>query len=244
MKAKRIFSNINVSAILITVFIFLSSCLVLGERGNGNVVKQERKVASFDAIEVSGAFDIILSQGSTQSVFVEADENLIKLITTKVEGGKLIIDNEKPIQHANSLKVFITVTGLKTLELSGAVDAITEGRLTLPELSINGSGASDSKFDLDVRNLEVNCSGGSKLKFRGIVSNASMDVSGAVDLLAYDLVADTFSLSISGAGKAQINVRKELNVDISGAGTVRYKGNPTKVIENVSGAGSIKKAED
>ncbi len=244
MKTKRTYMNSTASVVLITVFIVFSSCLVLGERGNGNVVRQERKVSSFDAIEVSGAFNIILSQGSTQSVIVEADENLMKIIKTEVEGGKLVIDQKKPIQHSTSLKVFITITNLKTLELSGAVDVITEGRLTLPELRINGSGASDSKFDLDVRQLDVDCSGGSKLKFRGIATKTHMEVSGAVDLFAYDLVTENFNLEISGAGKAQIYVNKELNVDISGAGSVHYKGNPTKVIENVSGAGSIKKAEE
>jgi hypothetical protein len=233
-----------VSAIVLTVFILVSSCMVLGERGDGNVVKQERKVSTFDAIDVSGTFDIILSQGTAQSVIVEADDNLMKIIRTDVEGGKLIIDQKRPIQHANSLKVYITITSLKSIELSGAVDAITEGRLTLPELSIDGSGASDSKFDLDVQKLDVDCSGGSKLKFRGIAANAHMEVSGAVDLYAYDLVTDVFDLDISGAGKAQVNVNKELTVDISGAGTVRYKGAPAKVIENVSGAGSIKKADD
>jgi hypothetical protein len=244
MKTKRNYNCSTVSAIFITVFIVLSSCLVLGERGNGNVVKQERKVASFDAIDVSGTFDIILSQGTAQSVIVEADENLMKIINTEVEGGKLIIDHKKPIQHSTCLKVFITVTDLKSLEMSGAVDVMTEGRLTLPEFRIEGSGASDSKFDLDVQKLDVESSGGSKFKFRGLAAKVHMDVSGAVDLFAYDLITDDFTLDISGAGKAQINVNKELNVDISGAGTVRYKGNPTKLIENVSGAGSIKKAED
>lgn len=244
MKTKRNCIKSIGSAVLITVFIVLSSCMVLGERGDGKIVKQDRKVASFDAIDVSGAFDIIISQGAAQSVVVEADENLMKIIKTNVEGNKLVIDTEKPIHHANSLKVYITITELKSLELSGAVDVITEGRLTLPQLHIEGSGASDSKFDLDVQKLDVECSGGSKLKFRGIAKEVHMEVSGAVDLFAYDLPTDIFNLDISGAGKAQINVNKELSVDISGAGTVRYRGNPEKLIENISGAGSIKKAED
>ncbi len=244
MKTKRNLLSSIKSAMFIAVLILLSSCMVLGEHGNGNVVKQERKVPSYNAIDVSGTFDIILSQGATQSVTVEADDNLMKIIKTRVEDGKLIIESEKPIQHASSLKVYITITELKSLELSGAVNAITEGRLTLPELSIEGSGASDSKFDIDVQKLDVDCSGGSKLRFRGMASKVHMEVSGAVDLYAYDLVAEDFHLEISGAGKAQVNVTGELNVDISGAGTVRYKGTPGKLIENVSGAGSIKKAEN
>jgi hypothetical protein len=93
-----------------------------------------------------------------------------------------------------------------------------------------------------VQKLEVSSSGGSKLKFSGMANKVDMDVSGAVNIHAFDLLAEIASLSISGAGDAEINVTKELYADISGAGSVRYKGDPQKVDSNVSGAGSIKKA--
>ena len=47
---------------------------------------------------------------------------------------------------------------------------------------------------------------------------------------------------IVGAGKAKINVSKHLDVDISGAGTILYKGSPT-VSQEISGAGSVKKVD-
>ena len=93
-----------------------------------------------------------------------------------------------------------------------------------------------------IQKLEVSSSGGSKLKFTGMANKVDMDVSGAVDIHAFDLQAEIVSLSISGAGDAEINVTKELYAEISGAGTVRYKGDPAKVDSNISGAGSIKKA--
>lgn len=40
-----------------------------------------------------------------------------------------------------------------------------------------------------------------------------------------------------------INVSKELNVEISGAGSIRYKGNPEKNVQDISGAGSVKKVD-
>jgi hypothetical protein len=78
----------DLSTLLFTLVILLASCSVLGERGNGNVIKQERKVSAFNAIEVSGAFDVYLSLGSAQSVIVEADENLMPLIRTAVSGNR------------------------------------------------------------------------------------------------------------------------------------------------------------
>jgi hypothetical protein len=232
----------NLSTLLFTIVILLASCSVLGERGNGNVVKQERKVAAFDAIDVSGAFDIYLSLGTTQSVIVETDDNLQPLIKTEVVGNTLKIDNKKPIHDSKCMKVYVTVTDLKKIELSGAVDMETQNKLTLNELEIEISGATDASLDLAVQKLEISSSGGSKMKLSGMANKFDVDVSGAVELRAYDLLAEIVSLSISGAGEAEINVTKELNADISGAATVRYKGDPPKVDSSVSGAGSIKKA--
>lgn len=232
----------NFSTLLFTIVILLAGCSVLGERGNGNIVRQERKVSDFNAIEVSGAFDVFLSLGLTQSVIVEADENLQPLISAEVHGSTLKIENKKPIRDSKSLKVYITVTDLRKIELSGAVDLQSQNKLTLTELSVEISGATDADLDIAVQKLEVSSSGGSKLKFSGMANKVDMDVSGAVNIHAFDLLAEIASLSISGAGDAEINVTKELYADISGAGSVRYKGDPQKVDSNVSGAGSIRKA--
>ena len=243
MKNTRILSTVVLAILLVNISTLFAGCRMFGERGNGNVIKQERTVPPFKAIKISGAFDIILSQGTTQSVIVEADDNLMSIIKTEVKGDELIIENTKPIRNSRSLKVYVTVKELKKIDITSAVDLETSGKLTMDELSIEGSGASDSKMELDVKKLDIECSGGSKLKFSGTATNVTMDVSGAVDIYAYDLLTESFHLDISGAGKAEINVSKELNAEISGAASVHYKGNPSKFIENVSGAGSIKKVD-
>jgi len=236
-------SNTGIISTALIILLVIVSCNVIGEIGSGNVIREERKVSSFNGIEVSGAFDVKLIQGTVSSVVIEADDNLMPLIRTEVRGSTLVIDNKKPISHSKGLKVFITFTELKSIDLSGAVDIESQGKLTLPELSISGSGASDGKLEMDVRKLSIDCSGGSKLKLSGSAKDVEVDASGAVDLFAYDFPAETYKLSISGAGKAEINISKELNVDISGAATVHYKGNPTKNVQDISGAGTVKKVD-
>ncbi|MCX6243888.1 MAG: DUF2807 domain-containing protein [Bacteroidetes bacterium] len=232
-----------ISGLLLLVFLVIASCNVIGEEGSGNVIRQERKVSSFDAIDVGGAFDVILTQGTTQSVFLEADDNLLELIRTEVRGNTLMIDTKKPISHPKCLKIFITFTDLKKIDVSGAVDVESQGKLTMPELSFSGSGASNTSLDLEVQKLNIDCSGGNKLRLSGSAKDVDVDVSGAVDLFAFDLPADNYSISISGAGKAEITVNKSLNVDISGAASVRYKGNPERNFQDISGSGSVKKVD-
>lgn len=242
MKTNQLSTTGIISAALITLLIIVS-CNVIGEIGSGNVIREERKVSSFNGIEVSGAYDIKLIQGTANSVVIEADDNLMDLIRTEVRGSTLVIDNKKPIAHSKSLKVYITFTELKSIDVSGAVNIESQGKLTLSEMAISGSGACDGKLEMDVQKLKIDCSGGSKLKLEGSAKDVDVDASGAVDLFAFDFPAETYKLDISGAGKAEINVSKELNVDISGAASVRYKGNPVKNIQDISGAGSVKKVD-
>lgn len=236
----------NTTGIISTALIILLvivSCNVIGEIGSGNVIREERKLSSFNKIEVSGAFDVKLIQGTSTSVVVEADDNLMPLIRTEVKGNTLEIETKKPISHSKSLKVFVTFTELKSIDLSGAVNVESEGKLTLSDLTFSGSGASDGKLEMDVQKLSIDCSGGSKLKLSGSAKDVDVDASGAVDLFAFDFPAENYKIDISGAGKAEINVSKELNVEISGAATVRYKGNPTKNVQDISGAGTVRKVD-
>jgi hypothetical protein len=44
---------------------------------------------------------------------------------------------------------------------------------------------------------------------------------------------------MSGAGSAEVNVSKQLDVNISGVGVVSYKGEPEVLRKRISGAGKI-----
>ena len=244
MKTMRFFSVFVSVCLFLGLSSLVAGCnMIVGVHGNGNVLKETRKVSSFDGIDVSGAFDIILRQGATEDVTVEADANLLPLIRTKVVGGTLNIETTEPVHHVTVMKVYVTVKDLKRIDVSGAVDINTEGRITVPELSIDASGASDSKMEIAVQKLKLNCSGASKMRFSGTAIDVDMDLSGASDIFAYEMPAENYDIEISGAGNAELNVSKRIRAEISGAGSVKYKGSPTDIDQSVSGAGSIKKVQ-
>ena len=102
----------------------------------------------------------------------------------------------------------------------------------MKELNFEISGSGDINMDVDLQKLTYDCSGASKL-----------NLTGTVDINAFDLVAKSFTLSSSGAGKANINATENLNIETSGAATVRYKGNPKNISQRNSGVSSIHKVE-
>jgi hypothetical protein len=241
MKTRKIFTLFMFMILFTGVSGISSACnMVAGVQGDGKVVKETRVVSSFDGIEVSGAFSVYLRQGSNEEVVIEADENLQPVIRAEVHGSTLVIDTKKPINHPTALKVYITFKDLNKVEVSGAVDIVTENKITLNDFSLHTSGASDVRMELTARKLDLNSSGASKLRLAGSATDVSADLSGACDIFGFDLVCENFTVDLSGAGKAQIHVTKKINAEISGAGSIRYKGNPTIINQSVSGAGSIK----
>ena len=54
-----------------------------------------------------------------------------------------------------------------------------------------------------------------------------------------DLAANDVSVSISGSGNADVRASGKLTANISGAGNVSYSGNPTSIVKDISGPGSV-----
>jgi len=241
MKTKQIRTTGILMLMFLFVSIMLSGCeIYYGEKGNGNVIKEDRKISSFNAIEVSGAFDVHLTQGSKESLVVEADENLMGLIITEIKGGKLKIYTKENIKKAKELNIYLTFVNIDDIDISGAVELESENKLKFDDLKIESSGASEIELELRVNVMEIETSGASEINLRGKANIVNLSSSGASEMEALDLETATFNIDISGAGEAKIFVIETLNVDVSGAASIRYKGDPT-VSSSISGAGSVRK---
>ncbi|HEX9068176.1 MAG TPA: head GIN domain-containing protein [Ktedonobacterales bacterium] len=211
-------------------------------RGSGNVITQTRQVSGFTAVALSGAGDLQITQTGTESLSIEAEDNVMPLILTAVTNGKLNMGFE-PNVNVNLTKpvVFhLTVKDLRELDLSGAATA-TIGTLTADTLTVSVSGAgSITCTSLATSTLTATLSGAAKGTVSGAATSQTVTMSGAGNYQAADFLTKDTTLHISGAGNAIVAASATLNVDISGVGTVEYIGSP-KVTQQLSGAGTVRK---
>jgi hypothetical protein len=191
-----------------------------GVRGSGAMKTETRDVSGFSAIDVSGAFEVEIVAQKDFSVEVEADDNLLELIKTEVDGDTLKIRSEKSIKSGSPLKIRISAPNIESLDLSGA------SKINLVNLS------SDS--------LHLDSSGASKIKIEGTTKTFEVEMSGASKLDAENLKAENVSVDSSGASSAYVYVTGELKADLSGATNVTYSGSPKNVQKKISGASSVK----
>ncbi|MCD6092328.1 MAG: DUF2807 domain-containing protein [Bacteroidales bacterium] len=210
-------------------------------KGSGNVIEQTRNMHGFHGIDVGGAFEITLIKATKEKVVLEIDDNLMPYVTTKVFGGILEIDNKRDFRDPSKLKVTIYYKSIDEIDLSGAASIYSDDVLTTESFEIEASGASEIQLKLDIESLEADFSGASKIAFSGRAKSAVIETSGATVYKALDLETDNCEIDASGAAVARIWVTGKLELEASGASSIRYKGSPSIDLIDISGASSVRK---
>jgi hypothetical protein len=218
-----------------------------GVRGSGNVISSIREVSSFDSIRIDYPARVLISQGNTESLKVEAEDNLLAGLKTEVRNNELrIYYKSQDGEHVNPTKavtITITVRDLNSIHFSSAGELIVNG-LEADNLEVNLSGAGNVELnDISVRGLNINLSGAGSATASGSADDLSLNISGFGDFDGEDLEGQTADVNISGAGSATVWVEEELDATISGAGSVNYYGSPEDVRRQVNGVGGINRIE-
>lgn len=226
----------------------LSSCITIklnSTKGSGNVITRDFEVQDFTRLYFSGIGKLIVQQGETEALSVEAEENVMDNIRVDVSGNMLEIGFRGGVFHTiptRDIVFHLTVKELESITISGAGNLECDS-LEVQSLEINSSGAGNIELGITADNLEIGISGAGKVDLSGSVNTQALDISGAGSYNARDLESNQCEIDISGAGRAVVRVNEVLDIRISGLGSVEYYGSPS-VTQNVSGVGgSVKKLD-
>ena len=175
-----------------------------GLRGD-QVVKDERNVSHFSSISLRCSVDIFITQGENERIIVEADANRIKNISTTVKDQTLIIDTYNIFRNVRVANVYITVTDLEGINVSGSGDVVTENPLKADDfqLLINGSG--DVILYISARELKVKINGSGDAKINGDVDELFISVNGSGDIIAEMEEMEQCSVKMTGSGDLKIS---------------------------------------
>ncbi|HSO26882.1 MAG TPA: head GIN domain-containing protein [Anaerolineales bacterium] len=215
-------------------------------RGDGNVVTEERPVSGVRSVDLSGVGVVQITLGEHEALTIEGEANLLPYIRTEVRDGMLVIGVESGqlISPSEPLVYNLTVTGLEGLYVSG-VGSITAPMLDAGSFALGVSGSGDVNLaGLTAETLNVDLSGLGDISVDGgQVGSQEVSISGSGSYAALDLQSAQAQVNISSLGTASVWVTEALDVNISGAGNVRYRGEPASIDQNISGLGELKKVE-
>ncbi|MEJ7693699.1 head GIN domain-containing protein [Daejeonella sp.] len=223
---------------------FFSSCNGFNcINGSGNQISETREVGSFTRVETSGSIKVILKQGPANSLKITADDNILKEIETYVRGNRLIIDLEGSFCDAGPITVYVTSKDYEGIDASGAVEILGDGKLNVNDFELELSGSSKVDLDINAANVKTSSSGASEIFLKGQAGSHELDLSGSSSVDALDFVVGRYRIESSGSSDSRINVLNELDISSSGSSDVQYRGNPTKIKNDESGASSLKKVD-
>ncbi len=196
--------------------------------GNGRLMTKDISVQPFTALDASGVYELKLTQGNTERVTIEADENLQSLFIVRNNGNKLVIEmkelKNKNLNSKNKLRVHVQFKNLKALDLKMVGNVRSGNSLTFDELDINNQSVGNVDLDMAVTRLHLENAGVGSVTLRGKAESAVVKNNSVGSLQAGDFVVQTLDIDNSGIGSAEVNAAKGLNVQDSFLGKVKNKG--------------------
>ncbi len=234
-------------------------------RGSGTAGGENRNVSNVTGVDLgtSGTLDITI--GTSKSLRVEADDNLLQYIQTDVSGGRLVIKTRPGIsmQPVMPIKYHLTITRLNSVGISSS------GDITVPDLksddfsiSISSSGnLSMMKLDCSSLNVKISSSGDTRISemnaktisvnisssgnldiLGGTVPKQTISISSSGEYRARDLASDTADVNLSSSGEATLRVSTALSGSLSSSGNINFIGNP-RVNVRTSSSGRPKQVQ-
>lgn len=190
-------------------------------RGSGVKATETRTVPAFTAIDATGIGKLKVKVGGDDSLKVTADDNILPLIKSEVKDGVLVLSTQGASKSKNDIVFEVSAKTIKRLENSGTV-------------SIDASGFNGG-------DLAVETSGVGSIRLAGRVDSLKAVLSGVGSLEADALTADRVITDLTGVGSASVRAEKSMSGNVSGVGSLVWKGAATDVTTSATGIGRVSK---
>ena len=197
---------------------------------SGNLKTEKMEFCGFTAVEVGWAFEVSITQSSSYSVVISADEKIFDKIEVEQVEDTLVIDLDSGMIDPTGLirKAEIKMPDLKKLILSGATRGTADGFSNSNQFILELSGASSLDMNnINVGDAEIDVSGASTLDASGTAQDLRSRVSGASNMDLSNFPVNNADVEVYGASQAIINLDGVLNADLSGASRLEYFGEHT-----------------
>jgi hypothetical protein len=226
---KNIICLVLITCLISILLATIVSCKISSVHGSGNVISENRAVSGFSRVSISGSGNLFIEQGDEESLTIEAEDNILPIITTKVSGNTLNIGFKlgTNVSTIKSIEFHLQVKDLDSISTSGSGNVDCSG-LSTSNLIIKTSGSGDIDIsNLITTSIDINSSGSGNYTLAGETDSLNLSFSGSGACNAGDLKSKECKIKATGSGDFIVNISDDLNVSINGSGDVSYIGNPT-----------------
>lgn len=202
-------------------------------QNQGDLIRQEVILPSFDKITVFEKVALVLKQGPEQKIEIETGEFLLNEVSAVVDGDRLILRNENGcnlFRNYGITTVYVTAPNISEIRSSTGLLIRSDGVLAYPNLSLISESfnnpeteTTDGSFDLDLatETVSIVVNGIAYFKLSGTTTDFNITIAaGDSRIEAENLVADNVVLNHRGTNDILTNPQVAVRGIIRGNGNV------------------------
>jgi RNA polymerase sigma factor (sigma-70 family) len=197
-------------------------------RGSGKEATKELKLADFTTVDVGAAFRVEVTRAANFRVTITADDNVLPYVKVARDGSalKIGLDGKRRSFRQVTLKAAVAMPNLEGVSAGGASAVTVTGFKSEKDCKIRVSGASRLTGDLGAGAVDLEASGASHVSLKGSAKKARLSGTGASHLALAEFAVESADVTLTGASHAKLQVKSELDYDLSGASHLKYAGAP------------------
>lgn len=215
---------------------------------NGTVTQFVPEGATFSSLFFRSVGEVFLIQGEPCGLKIEGSDDLVENIQVTVNDDVLEVDYHTDIEDWTNfrwadgdrhLRYYVTMPKIEKINMEGAGILMGDSMQGEALVLIQGGAGKIELHDLNYQSIDAELAGLGEIILTGQVILQKVDLSGAGGYEAVKMQSQDTEVMLSGAGSAKVWVEKNLKATVTGAGSIKYKGDPAVEKEN-SGIGEIK----
>lgn len=194
-------------------------------QGNGQVVLEQRPVASYSNLDLNGPLQVEVRIGGAPALQVEGESNLLPLVHTEGNGNTLRVWVEGSFVNHGALRVVYTTPQLRQVQSNGSGSLVVNG-LQGGALAVQQNGSRSSQLFGFVDRLDLRMNGSGGVNANGLtVNNVQAILNGSGRLSLGQLQGDSLALDLHGSGGATASgTMRSASVRTFGSGSADLAG--------------------
>lgn len=188
---------------------------------------------NFDALDVSGGFDVSIFEGSPKAE-ITVNKGDLEGVKMKVKNGTLYITYEKNKSGwgwnsgSYNIDIDLYVPNLEEISTSAGADVYGEYKFTAEDFEVEASSGSKISIEIDAQYVEVDASSGAFIEIEGDTKSLEVDISSGAAFNGKKLEAEKVEADASSGASAKVWATERISADASSGASIRYKGDPAK----------------
>lgn len=206
--------------------------------------EDKRSVDPFDAIQIQGHYDVLLTRGKEGTLKLSGKSTDLKQVETFVKNNILIIKQSKELWSLSDwtsgrVSIEIPVERINEVILNGSGEIRSKHTLSTTSFKTKLSGSGDIDLTVEAERVKGIVTGSGDLRLSGKAQETYFEVTGSGDIKAKNLKSNVCSGRITGSGSINIYAKVEMDSYITGSGHINCYGKPPFHKTKVTGSGDV-----